>query len=284
MADESYFQQIINALRGNSGPKVTTNLAPPLSSYPSSADADYARQYGFSENSPNQAFLDNKAARVLGQNVLFGTSDLSPKKNKNEPLPQIFIPNDAYGQSLTKLTQPGISQVINPQDSKYSDLKGILNNRVMQAALAVNRNPIAAVGFDPDKITMDVMTKNPTYGGAYNKETDRAYTNFAPEDAIAHESTHRGLQKLRELYPKQTEVLMGSKNSPIEELIVRRLMQTLAGDPEKSIGAGSDEQRKQAIMAYKRSSLAPEYNKSLEKLQELAIEAMKNRGKRAGPQ
>jgi hypothetical protein len=288
-----FIQWMVDALKGGSSPTVTTNLAPPLASYPSSSDADYARKYGYSEGNENQSFLDNQSMKLLGHNyTVSGQSDLFPKNNKKTqtlatPQQNIFIPESGEGKSLTELTQPGNGQTINPQDPAYSDLKGNLNNRMMQAALAANRIPIAGLGFDPNQVTVDALLKHPDVGGVYNPNTDNVYTNTDGPDSIVHESIHRGLQKLRELYPDQTKTLLDGNHSPDEELIVRHLMQEQAGDPEGKRGAyanADNAQREQGMWAYNKSYLSSDYNDSLKQLQELAIDAMKNRGKRAGPQ
>ena len=61
--------------------------------------------------------------------------------------------------------------------------------------------------------------------------------------AIVHESMHRGIAKLRQ----DPEVAKLLNNLPSEELLVRYLMATQAGDPEKTGGTIDQQQRKTAL-------------------------------------
>lgn len=286
MADDSYFSQIVNALRGGpSAPTVTTNLAPPLAQYPTQHDADYARNYGFGDNGVNEEYLNNQKARVLGltnvdvPRVMNISTAKQAIKNNTVPKPtESFVPMSGEGMNIPTAIQN--SQVVDL--NKNPEVQGKLTNTMMRAALAANRSPIAAVGFDPSKVVIDSLIQHPTLGGAFSPKMDGIYTALQPDDSVVHESTHRGLQKLREQYPDQTNKLMGSMNSPDEETVVRWLMHSAGGDPEGNAGDMDAKQRQHAIDVYKMPYTG--YKDSLNQLQELAIDAMKNRGKRAGPQ
>lgn len=279
MADESYFSQIISALRGNSSPQVNTTLAPPLAQYPTQHDADYARNYGFGDNSINEDYLNNSKARVLG----FPVPVSEPVKGKKPASREVFVPASGVGSGGAELLNPENSSVVDLNQTSNSSLQGQLTNTMMRAALAANRNPISALGFDPSKVVVDSLVQNPTVGGFYRRKDDGIYSSLSPDDSIVHESTHRGLQKLREQYPDKAEALLGRGKSPDEESVVRWLMHSLAGDPEGRNGTVDAKQRQHALDLYN-SPYHVDYNENLSQLQELAIDAMKNRGKRAGPQ
>lgn len=280
MADDSYFSMIINALRGTPSSANTSSIAPPLTSYPSDADAENARKYGFSQGNEQQGFLDNEKARILG--------GATPMPYTRTPLPQpdprtsSFTPISGAGMYPTETMNPAFSQVINPAQAGAADKT---NNLMMRAALAANRSPIAALGFDPSHVVMDTQMKQGAIGGAYAKGPDDIYTGLSPDDSILHESTHRGLQKLREAYPDQAPEIM--KSMPNEEMVVRWLMHSKGGDPEGGAGEEDAKQRQEGIDLFnepdKWASQAQNVS-NLNKLQELAIGAMKDRGKRVGPQ
>lgn len=270
MADDSYFSTIVNALKApftDPGAfKETVNTAPPLTSYPSDYDARMARLNGFSHFSPNQSYLDNDSARVLGTQS-----------------PQGFMPASGAGHSVNEVLNlnPPTVDLSKPQNQ---DLRGKLDDTFMKAGLAANRSPIAAVGFDPSRVMVDSVMQHGSLGGAYGPKSDSIYTTLSPEDSIVHESTHRGLQKLREQYPEAGQAM---SKLPDEETVVRWLMKSQAGDPEGKDGPVDAKQRQTGIDMFsgeKYPALASMNKESLNTLQELAIDAMKHRGKRAGPQ
>lgn len=271
MADDSYLQQTLNWLRGS--PPTTVNLAAPMAAYPSNQDAEFARRSGFSQGSENQQYLDNEKARILG----IRNSALPPPTNiplpRTDPRRGEFVPVSGSGLRPPDTMKPELSEVVSPPQET--------NNTMMRAALAANRSPIAALGFDPSKVVLDTKMQQGFFGGAYVPSMDSIYSTINPEDSVVHESTHRGLQKLREQYPQAGKIL-GGINSPDEETVVRWLMHSQGGDPEGKAGPEDAKQRQFAIDAYKLPYTG--YKDSLDQLQEMAIEAMKNRGKRVGPQ
>lgn len=288
MADESYFQQMLNALKGTSAaPSLDTSVAPPLPAYPSHADADYARNYGFGDNNIQEDYLNNNKARILGGTISF--ADVSPKKGATKVVAkEMFVPMSGDGQYPEALTStvndPKGSTVLDLNNSRNSDIGGDVRNLHMRAALAANRSPIAAVGFDPSRVVLDSLIGGgpKTYTGAYYSPPDGIYSAIEPRDAVVHESTHRGLEKLREQYPSATNKIF--KDLPSEETIVRWLMHTTAGDPELGGGNVADQQRQRAIDYFTNGMMKKPAEAALNQLQELAIETMKGRGKRAGPQ
>ena len=280
MADGSYIDQVLGWLKGN--PATTTNLAPPLASYPSNSDAEFARKYGFSQGNEHQQYLDNEKARVLGLNM----PDRMPFTKTPLPSPDPrrgqFVPASGAGLYADEAMNPAASKDVNPQET---GLSGKLDNLMMRAGLAANRSPIAAVGFDPSKVVLDTQMKHGSMGGAYAPSLDTIYSTTSPDDSVVHESTHRGLQQLRQLYPDQAPKAL--KQLPDEETVVRWLMHSQGGDPEGGAGEVDAKQRQTGIDMFsgeKYPALAEMYKAPLNQLQELAIDAMKNRGKRVGPQ
>ena len=286
--DSSYISTILGWLRGQK-PSVA-NLAPPLSNYPTYSDADNARKYGFSEGNENQDYLDNEKAKVLG---VVGTNFSPPAELRPQtsvPLPRpdprkesAFTPISAENMGPLSNLIPSASRVVNPGEQGLNQI----DNRMMRAALAANRSPIAALGFDPSKVALDAKVDGGTLGGAYlhggKDKYDDIYTRVTPDDSIVHESTHRGLYKLMDKYPEMQSLLQGSPN---QELIVRYLMHKNAGDPEGHIPSEEMDvkQRQEGIDTYEKGWNAKEYQDNLNKIEELAIQAMKDRGRRVGPQ
>lgn len=277
MADGS-LDQVLSWLKGAPpNPQLGLETAPPLAQYPTQHDADYARNYGFADNNINESYLNNQKARVLGLDF--------PNRTKNDKNNTLFIPASAAGNDGPTLLSDQNSKEIDL--NKDPKLQGNLNNMFMQAALSANRSPIAAVGFDPSKVVVDSLIQKPNILGLYRPDADKMYTAINPQDAVVHESTHRGIQKLRDQYPDKVDPIM--KRLPDEEMVVRWLMQSKAGDPEGLIDyANADkEQRKSAMTLFNPKVYpitAPRNHQDLNQLEELAIEHMKGRGKRAGPQ
>jgi hypothetical protein len=205
--------------------------APPLASYPSSEDAEYARKSGFGYGTSNDAYAAGDVGRI------FGTTD---KSGRN------FTPQSAQGLLTTQATDsvddPRLSQNVNLRTSP--GLPGNVGDTLTRAALAVNRMPVANFGFDPSRAVFDTRMENPNIEGVYNPKSDNIYAvagQIADPSSIVHESLHRGLQKLRD-HAKETEdgrLAEIFKQLPREELIVRHLMQSQAGNPE-AVGTGKD--------------------------------------------
>ncbi len=121
-----------------------------------------------------------------------------------------------------------------------------IKNNHAKAALAMQNSALASLGYDPNHTFVDVGTdpKNYRIGawGGYTPSTDQIYSNAFRPSNIVHESTHRGIEKL--------------KNSPFwkpefghldNEMIVRHLMATKMGNPEATdSGEAGVKQRKQA--------------------------------------
>jgi hypothetical protein len=284
VAETSTIDQILGWLRGPTPtPSLGLEKAPPLASYPSQHDADYARNYGFADNSINEDYLNNNKARVLGQTI----PELEPATKKQVAKKrELFLPASGDNSSTTELTDPQNSTVVDlnkGNSSNGNELQGNLTNVMMRAGLAANRSPITAVGFDPSKVIVDSLIQKPAYAGLYSAKRDTAYSALSPDDAVAHESTHRGIQKLREFYPAKADEILAKL--PDGEMIVRWLMKTKAGDPENQPWDVQQKNEASELFGKPDHWISNARNvKALNDLEELAIYHMKGRGKRAGPQ
>lgn len=230
--------------------------AAPLASYPTSADAAEALKYGFGGGNPRMdGYVTGQSARVLA----------APTPGGYKPISGAQIGDLG---SLTGAVDSGPSVNLSPAPFGMSDI-------FARAALAANRIPIAALGFDPGRMVVDTEMKNPTVGGAYSPENDGIYFSTPPgqtHSTPVHESIHRGLEILRK-DPANAE---GFKNSPDEETIVRYIMAKQAGDPEQGRGATGDRQRKNALTVYDTLD-SGRYARGLDQLTRAAEEAIKNR-------
>lgn len=288
MADDSYLGSLLGWLKGEPAQTpVKETLAPPLAAYPSNDDADYARRYGFSQNNIQQNYLDNQQAKVLGTNV--NLEDAAKKYGipltkgmkemaKNQPS---FVPTGGAGMSLdmaaSAAEDPKVSQVLDL--SKNPHVAPDVNNIAMRAALAANRIPVAAVGFDPSRVALDTQSgTGVNIAGAYSPLKDAIYQNSAYPSTMVHESIHRGLEQLRRAHPQE----MGKLDTqlPDEEYTVRWLMQNQAGNPESNRGGAAAKQIKTANDLFGDKY----YDPALNQLNELAINEMKNKSRRSGPQ
>lgn len=283
---------VLGWLRGpQAAPSLGMEKAPPLSQYPTEADANYARDQGYGYGSGSEPFLNNEATRVMGRNV----PNIVFDKGKPKPTKPIFMPEDtmSFMRDLPDRSADGLATAVN-EPGKSDVLRGPDNaphaNVMMRAALASNRSPIAALGFDPDKVVLDSKSegKKFTLGGAYlpqpNSTADNMYVNMSAPDGstIVHESTHRGFQKLRDANPDKVKDIFKEGVMPSEEMVVRWLMAKNAGDPEKQdpeakLGL---QQRQESVDAFTKPpmpSLVAKRGNALNQLEELAAETIKNR-------
>lgn len=272
---------VLSWLRGpQPAPSLGMEKAPPLAAYPTQQDADYARNYGFADSGINEDYLNNNRARVLG--VPLNMKEPA-KGGKASVSREMFIPLSGVGNdSKTVLSDKSSSDV---NLNKDPQLQGDLRNVMMQAALAANRSPIAAMGFDPSRTVIDTVIKNPAIAGWYRPDADRMYATTDDPSAVVHESTHRGFKMLRDKYPEQVDNIM--RKMPDEEVVVRWLMNSKGGDPEHGTGNISDKQRQQGINAFDNKNwpaASTQNQEYLRQLEELAIQDRLTRSRRSGPQ
>jgi hypothetical protein len=236
-------------------PPTTTTLAPPLAGYPTPEDALEARKYDFGYGTGNEPYTQGNVARVAGV-----------QRGKN------FIPMSAEGMSTGEATALALddsgSRNLDLRTPDTSPVGDTLGTTLAQAALAANRVPVANLGYDPSRAVFDVRMGEGNIAGAYSPAKDSMYVSTGAPDpsAIVHESVHRGLNKLRQ-DPALAELF---KKLPSEELVVRYLMATQAGDPEKGGGKVDQQQRASAMYVLGSSGM---YKKELEQLNRAAEDA-----------
>lgn len=203
----------IDALWSSSTPKVIPADKP--TSYPSSADAAFARTSGIGYGSPNEAFIQGNRERV------------APKMRGDI--------DDQFASALQKVNS---SNVPPKEKERMADI-------YTKAQLVVNRSPISALGFDPRHIAIDTSGDQLTLGGVYLSKSDQVWAGISESDSIVHEATHRGLQKLRDSGLLSDEESKWLKTGSREELLVRYLMEKYAGTetpkpdekiPEEEVG------------------------------------------------
>lgn len=191
-----------------------TMIANPRTSYPTPEDAKDFIAGMYPESDPT------KFMSVIGSyKALY-----APESKKPQFIfePQVFEGSlDEAWQAASDKTRSAIIALSPEQKAK-----------VGQAITAINRMPVAAVGFDPHRIIADAAnTKEMSIAGAYSPDVDWIFADLHYGSAIAHESTHRGLELLRRAYPEETQKLM-DRVGVKEETLVRWLMVSQAGDPE----------------------------------------------------
>lgn len=201
-----------------------TVYGPRLVKYPSSADASNARQYEQAYGTGNEAF-------VGGQRVnMWSLPGPEPKPARVED----------FGNPTKAATDPRAANML-PGTPETGDVYGA-------AQLAILRSPISAIGYDPGKFALDTKTgRDVTLAGMYSPKDDRGYSNTSYPGNLVHESTHRGLEKLRQAGVVPEAIW---KRLPDEESVVRYIMALHMGDPEKGRGDESDRQRYSGLTAF----------------------------------
>jgi hypothetical protein len=255
-------------------PAQIADKAEPLFAFPSKEDARFALQQGLGYGSGYEPYIEGKRAHVYDRPYTGEESAVLAAPSENLDLTQY--------RNLSEL--------------------GKINTLHAQTALAVNRNPIAALGYDPHQVNLQTKIDEPlTHGGMYSRDQDRTWVNVEGSDipsSATHEAIHRGLYKVAEKEPWMNEVQKAQadearkllKELPGQEDIVRYTMAEKLGDPELDTGPISNEQRQSALNKFRQRSYyfgasggrapMPEdisAEGKLRRLEELAAEQRKNR-------
>lgn len=240
---------------GLTNPEPEDKKAAPLSNYPTQEDARKAIESGFGYGTGNEPYINAERARVLDPGVVSLDDVYSGKYDKNT--------------DLNKISNLG--------------LRAKVGTAVAQAALAANRNPIATLGFNPQKTILDTANdpEHATVAGTYRPVEDEIYANADPRlsSAIVHESLHRGIEIMKS-DPKGKEMLGQLIRGDDDERLVRYMMYKFAGDPE-NVPDKYPAQKRQREAGIKRYD-NPEDNKRIDKLMEIAADIHKDRRPR-GP-
>lgn len=200
-------------LFGGSKPEVTP--APPLTQFPTADDANFARKNGAFYGTAMEPFANGLSAMYL--------SDADG-------------PASGEGVALGDLVDPKFSKRFAPGDApngRYAP------DTYARSALAANHSAISSLGMDPRKFAMDAALDpgNVNVMGVYSPETDNGFVIPGPTadaaSTLAHESIHRGLQKLRESGGMPAFREGQAEPRTKEESLVRLIMQNYMGDPEQ---------------------------------------------------
>lgn len=223
--------------------KEDLSKAPPMAKYPTSDDVEFARSYGF-------------------------------YKDMYEPWTEGRIVNQ-----IASITDTSISGLTEEKAAKITQSNPELAEVFAKASLVSNRIPIAALGFDPSKINViEADAGRFNLGGGYGLKTDRMFVVSGSTGAMVHESIHRGVKALM----KDPEARKLIEQLPEEEYIVRYLMATQAGNPEKGEGSAGDAQIKSADYWFNSSMKSTQYKEALDKLTEIAQKKLSDRSGHAG--
>lgn len=190
---------------------------------------------------------------------------------ENEPRGKIAGPREAF--NVANEDAGSFRETTLPLDQNQQDW-------LYAQKLAADKSPVAALGFDPNRIwmTRDEAKKGGlSVDGFYSPKTDQIWTDRRDKSVAVHESLHRGLRKIRDEIGKEeyAKVLDGFK----EETVVRGMMLRHFGDIEGTGGPMDKKQRDDARASF---TLSPVYDKILTKLEEKALEITK-RNKPMGP-
>ena len=252
----------VQALRGEGQDDIKKNVlgrgdGSSLENYPTVADAMAAQEQGFGYGTGMEGFLNEQNARLMGEG-----------KGKN------FKLTDVEGRTLAAIVKAARdeSKSKNVDLSKNPELKEQLERVYMRAAIAVNRNPIAALGFDPNVIAIDAASGRTNIAGAYSPSSDSIWANIASPAVLVHESIHRGIEKMRKTNKEASDILRELD----EESVVRYLMVKYAGDPEKGTGDIADQQRAEGLEMFEGKS------HQIDRLMEIAQKLVKDQRPR-GP-
>jgi hypothetical protein len=178
-----------------------------------------------------------------------------------------------------------------PETDVPPNMKNDVADVYQRAALAANRSPISALGYDPSKFAMEFGNRETNLGGFYQPKNDEGWANAHYFETLVHEATHRGLQELKnsDLLSPEARKFLDTKDN--DELAVRHLMQKYAGvkvptEAEDKTASGSLERSADWSAKYGRdySAQGPfsdvPWKKRIEEIEQAAIKL--NARKRPG--
>lgn len=256
----------------SSQPAQIADKAEPLYAFPSKEDARYALNQGLGYGSGFEPYIEGKRAQVYDRPYTGGESEVVAAPSENLDLTQY--------RNLSEL--------------------GKINTLHAQTALAANRSPLAALGYDPHQVNLQTKINEPmTHGGMYSRDQDRTWVNVEGSDipsSATHEAIHRGLYKVGEkepwMTPEQGKVADEARSLVrgfgSQEDVVRKIMADRMGDPELDTGPEANRQRERALNKFRMNSYffggsgglpvpeATSWEGQLRRLEELAAEAKKN--------
>jgi hypothetical protein len=268
------------------GKPITSYKPGAMKEYTSDADAEFAKASGFGYGTVHEPYINNQVAKVYGE-----IRTKTEGKGKNQKTTDTFYANTADGKTVTQVlnavndrTKSVDIDLTKPEFKAVRDRIGLAYTK---AALAVEANPIAKLGYDPKLVMSDVSGDKTNLSGAYRaplkdkagnniENTEGIYANLTDPSVFVHESTHRGLRMLAERNPEAREIMNKIPELPGttgHEGIVRYLMVKHAGDPEKIGPSGNeDRQRKEALEMFDDKFWGKQHRQNIDKLMALAAQ------------
>jgi hypothetical protein len=249
----------------------TSTAAPGMSFYPTVEDAKNALASGYGYGTGIENFLNAKNATVIGSVDADGKWSAKMATGYTATELANFVNDSKFSKNL---------DLDKPENWGLKEKLGVTFTR---ASLAAEHIPIAKLGFDPNRIALDLFIgdKHPSLGGSYSEKTDGIYANIDKADpsSVLHEAIHRGIKIAKDKSPEARKIMDGLPN---EEYVVRYIMQSMAGDPESANGGNvSDSQRSAAIKAFSGPS-GGDFKVRLNRLMDIAAEIHKDQRPR-GP-
>lgn len=183
-------------------------------SWPTSGDVEMARKYDQSYGDPSAPPAPDGVMRVV------------PNLKSSARIAGIAHRTDSE-DVMDKIPRNKVGQEV--------------SDSMTAAYVAAQRSPLAAIGFDPRRITTSPKTGNEdlliNIAGVYDPTHDQIWSSGKYDSTLVHESLHRGMEKLR-----KAGMLPESANKIQEEYLVRAFMLKHFGDVEKGRGDKSDSQ------------------------------------------
>lgn len=274
------------------GPKaVNYGAAKPMSDYISDEDAAFANKQGFGYGSVHEPYINNQTARVYGEVRLVNQPKVKGKTADSKP---VFYADTAAGRTVS-----GIMNTINEKSTdidltkpEFKAVRDRVGQAYTKAAMAVEANPIAKLGYDPKLVSADVSDVSTNLSGAYRRPPkdkegtydargaeggEAIYASLTDPSVLVHESIHRGV-RLLEKNPEAAKLLETLPGAGGHESLVRYMMVKHAGDPEKVTPSGRpDQQRALAIEIFENQHFGKERMKAVDRLMEIAAEEVRKK-------
>jgi hypothetical protein len=265
---------------------INYGAAAPLGQYPSDVDAEFAKSMGMGYGTVHEPYIDNQTARVYGEVRMVN----QPKvKGKDVPSKAVFYADTGAGQTVS-----GIMNTINQHSTdidltkpEFKEVRNRIGNAYTKAAMAVEANSIAKLGYDPKLVVSDVSDVKTNLSGAYRRPPkekegtydvrgaeggEAIYANLTDPSVLVHESIHRGV-RLLEKNPEAKALLDKLPDAGGHEWLVRYMMYKHAGDPEQITPSGKpDQQRKSAVEYFEDKYWGKQHQATVNRLMEIAAQ------------
>lgn len=150
------------------------------------------------------------------------------------------------GESLAPAINAGMNRPMNDTEGSLDHIANVAQRikpqanpdaaPLMHTAYAMSRNnAIAALGFDPNQIALDMSPDETNLGGFYDPDKDVVFAKGKTNpESLVHESIHRGISALKDSGMLTKQELALVKSSGDQETAVRYIMATRMGDPDNN--------------------------------------------------